>query len=378
MIVRHSPSATRIRLSSAFGPAPESLRQRVVDDDDRCGPFVVPVLERAAGDERDAQRPEVVRARPALDMKTRSSPRRCSSPSMLTRVERVSRKPSGRVFSERRRFDAGVGARRVEQLAIEHAAARLVVPFWRTSTPTEATWSARSRGFSAPCGVEAPRHQPGADQEQSDTATCATTRTAAHPSAGRAARRGVFVDEPSQIDARALQRRHEAEDERTAAGGRRREANHEAVDFDVEERRCGAASHSALPMKSRDARYGPRSSTPRLAPGTARTRFSTQQPNDPRPRRAERQAHGDLAASRTRDQHETRDVRARDRSTSSPIALQHDHRRQHVALAAGGRLPERHDSQPLHGSPTGRSRGQRGPDRVGLRDGIRLVMPGLR
>ena len=49
------PFVERVR-----GPAPEALRQRVVDDDDRCGLFVVAILERTAGDERDAQRAEVV------------------------------------------------------------------------------------------------------------------------------------------------------------------------------------------------------------------------------------------------------------------------------------------------------------------------------
>ena len=52
-----------------------------------------------------------------------------------------------------------------------------------------------------PRGVEAARHQPGADQEQQRHRDLRHDETAAHPPAGRAARRGVFVDDRDEIDA---------------------------------------------------------------------------------------------------------------------------------------------------------------------------------
>ena len=93
----------------------------------------------------------------------------------------------------------------------------------------------------------------------------------------------------------------------------------------------------------------------------------------PRPRRAERQAHGDLAAPRhAAHQHEPGDVRARDQQHQQAHRAQHDQRRQHVAsgrCSATARTARLSAAAPA--SVSGRSTRQRGPERVGLRGGAR-------
>ena len=76
--------------------------------------------------------------------------------------------------------------------------------------------------------------------------------------------------------------------------------------------------------------------------------FDNQQADNPRPRRAEGQAHRDFAASRhPAHQDQPRDVRARDQQDQQAHRANNDQGRQHLHRGAARCLPERHDSQPL-------------------------------
>ena len=265
----------------------------------------------------------------------------------------MSSNASGWYAGERGGFDAGIGTRRVQQLAIEHAPARLVVAVLLDVQLDRRHVARVEAGIRAPRRVEAARHQSGADQQQQRDRHLRDDETRAQPSARRAARRRVFVDDRHQIDPRALQRRDESEDERAPAGDQRREPDDEAVDLDVEEdalRRgepLGVADEQRDAVPARAGRRGRRRarrardsrqpaagrSASRVAPSARRTR--------------------DFAASRhAAHQHEPGDVRARDHQHQQAHRAQHDQRRQHVASGAPpGDLPERHDLQPLRRHP---------------------------
>ena len=101
--------------------------------------------------------------------------------------------------------------------------------------------------------------------------------------------------------------------------------------------------------------------------------LDNQQPDDPRPRRTEREAHGDLAAPRdAAHQHEPGDVRARDHQHQQPHALQDD------AASAACRSARRSETARIARlSAAGRRRSaadrsrQRGPERVRLDGRVR-------
>ena len=169
---------------------------------------------------------------------------------------------------------AGVGTRRLQQLAIEDAAARLVVPVLLDVQRDRRHVARVEAGIRAPRRLDAARRQSGADQEQERDRHLRDHETRPQPSSRRAARRRVFVDDRHQIDPRALQRRDESEHERAPAGDQRRETDDEAVDADIEEDALEARRATRrTPTSTGIPRCASR--TPSTAPGTARTRFST-------------------------------------------------------------------------------------------------------
>lgn len=129
----------------------------------------------------------------------------------------------------------------------------------------------------------------------------------------------------TKIDPRAWKRRDESEDERAPA----RDQNRDPA------------------PREQDSEEGARHED---------EGFDNQQTDDPCARRAERQTHGDFAASRhSSHQDEPRDVRARDQQDQQTHRAQDGQGRQHDRRGTVRCLPERHDPQPLDDRMAARS-----------------------
>ena len=350
--------------------APESLRERTVDDRHRRRAFVVAIHELAAGHDRDPQRAEVVRgdgvpherqilAAPRFVALDRHAPRR--------RIE----EPQGRVRGERRRLDAGICTSRVQQFAIEHPPARFVVRVLLDVYGEPRHVARIEAGIRAPRRVGAARREARADEQQQRDGDLGDHETRPQPPARGAARGRVFVDDRHEIDARALKRRDESERERAPAGDQHRKTDHEAVHAGVEEDALGRREPFGVPDEHRDPAPREQHAEERAWRGEHEV-LDDQQADDPRPRRAEREAQGDFAAPRqAAHEHEPRDVGARDQQHEQPHRDQHAERRQQDHRRAARRPPERDDSQPLGRIGERPIARQRRPERVHLRGGAR-------
>ena len=280
------------------------------------------------------------------------------------RVEETER----RVFRERRRLDARVGARRVQQLAIEDSPARLVVAVLAdVDADRRHLGRVRSRDRARRAASRLRDISPAPTSSISDTATCATTRPLR--SRPRAAPRG---------EASSLMTETRSTRELCSAGTKPKMSAlphaaaaakpiTQAVDLDVEEQALRSGEPLGIADEERDAAIRQQHAEGRTG-HRQHDVLDQQQANQPRPRRAQGEPHGDLAtAGHAAHQHESRDVRAGDGEHQQAHHDQHDHRRQRVALAAGRRFPERRDSQPLRRIGDRPIDRQRRPDRVGLR-----------
>jgi hypothetical protein len=150
-------------------------------------------------------------------------------------------------------------------------------------------------GIQAAGGVEAARHQAGADEEEQRDGDLRHHQAGAHPPASSAARRGILVDDRDEIHSRALHRRDEAKNERAGARGRCGEANHQGVDFDVEEQPLRSSEplrvadeERQTPVRQQHAERGARHGQDDV--------LDEEQPDNACPRGAKRQPHRDLAA----------------------------------------------------------------------------------
>ena len=109
-------------LANRIGGSPQNRRASVrVHDGHRRGLLVVVIRELTAGDDRNPERAEVVGADGVRQKRQIFAACAARSRRSSTRCARVSRNASGMIRRERGGLNAGIRARRVEQMTIEHA-----------------------------------------------------------------------------------------------------------------------------------------------------------------------------------------------------------------------------------------------------------------